>query len=244
MTINRNLKITIPNNQLVRPDYVSLGNQTEFTDTSREVLVGVPTGDDQPEWMGNLGQPFFAAAYLMVNHDQGAFTVWNSNPTEDEDYQAIDSSGAICKAGLPTPSTPSNNNGTASSDRDHGKSISPGAIAGIVVGVVAGVAIIVAALLAMFCYRKRRMTSAMQSHPPPSSSPIGPIHGGYRNWYPVEAEASKPTDIGIGSAPAEAPGDASRPPAPVEAPGDTLFPRPVYELPSSPRPPHLGGWPR
>lgn len=239
MTINRNLKITVPNSQLVRPDYVSLGNQTEFTDTSREVLVGVPTGDDQPEWMGNLGRPFFTAAYLLVNHDQGEFTVWNSNPTEDEDYQAIDSSGAICKAGLSTPSATSN---TASSDRDHGKSISPGAIAGIVVGVVAGVAITVAALLSVFCYRKRKMASAMQSHPPLSSSPIGPIHGGYRNWYPAEAEGSKPNDIGgIGSAPIEAPGDTSCPPAPVEAPGDTWYPGPVYELPSSSRRSHLGG---
>lgn len=244
MTINRNLKITVPNNQLVRPDYVSLGNQTEFTDTSREVLVGVPTGDDQPEWMGNLGQPFFTAAYLMVNHDQGAFTVWNSNPTEDEDYMAIDSSGDICKAGLPMPPAPSNNNGAASLDRGHGKSISPGAIAGIVVGVVAGAAIIVAAMLAMFCYRKRRITSAIQSHAPASSSPIGPIHGGYRNWYPVEAEAPKSANIGIGSAPAEAPGDTSRPAEPVEALGDTLYPRPVYELSSSPHPQHQGGWTR
>lgn len=231
MTINGNLKITVPNRQLVRPDYISTANTTEFSDDTREVLVGVPTGDNQPKNIGILGQPFFAAAYLMVNHDQGGFTVWNGNATKEEDIYAIDPSGSTCMVGSSS------------------KSLSSGVIAGIVVGVVVGVAIIVAALFTTFCYRKRKVAAKQNSH----HSPPGPING-ERNWYPTEAPPpfelkpdgviEAPGEISHSPAvPVEAPGDTSHPPpAPVEAPGDYSHPPPVCELSSSPGTPSSDNW--
>lgn len=235
VTINGNLKITVPNRQLVRPDYTSTANTTEFNDDTREVLVGVPTGDSQPKDIGILGQPFFAAAYLMVNHDLGKFTVWNGNATKEEDFYAVDSSGSACIVGSSS------------------KSLSPGAIAGIVVGVVVGIATIVAALFTTFRYRKKKVAAKQNSHHT-ISSPLDPVHG-ERNWCPTEAPPpfelkpdgviEAPGDISHHpAAPVEAPGDTSHPPpAPVEAPGDYSHPPPpVCELSSSPGTPSSDNW--
>ncbi|KAB8067374.1 aspartic peptidase domain-containing protein [Aspergillus leporis] len=215
VTLNRKLKITVPNKQLVVPDYVVLGNETVFSDTSREVLVGVPTGGDQPEWMTYLGQPFFTAAYLMVNHDLGTFSVWQSNPTYDEDYHAIDSTGSVCKEEVNAPTTSSNTTvSPAISDFPHqGQVLSTGVIVGIVVGAV-GVVAFIAAFLAMFFYRRRvRKLKATQKQSPQLLFPVVPKNE-YRNQFPVEAPSSGPE--------------------PTEVPGDFRQPSMAFELPTRP----------
>ncbi|KAJ1707770.1 hypothetical protein AFCA_013100 [Aspergillus flavus] len=225
ITLNRKLKITVTNNQLVVPDYVPLGNETVFSDTSREVLVGVPTGGDQPQWMTYLGQPFFTAAYLMVNQDLGTFTVWQNNVTEDEDYHAIDPSGTICKEEATAPTTSADTSvsptTTDSPKQGHGQALTTGAIVGIVVGAVAGVTLI-AAFLAMFFYRRKVRRLRGQ----PSPDQIIPVmsKGEYRNQFPVEA----PTiDRGAAEAPTTDRGAA-------EVPGDVSQPSMVFELPTRP----------
>lgn len=220
MTINDELKITVANDQLVVPDYVVLGNETVSSHTTREVQVGVPTGGDQPEWMTYLGQPFFTAAYLMVNQDQGTFSIWQNNPTHEEDYHTIDSSGSVCmRSTSDTESRPK----TTNDDQD--KALSTGAIVGIVIGVVAFTAII-ATLLATLVYRRKvqklQATGMRKERPPIRWAPQKP--GEYRNSVPAEAPATM----------------ISRPVPPlVEAPSDSQ--RSVYELCAGPAAAELRG---
>ncbi|KAE8350059.1 hypothetical protein BDV28DRAFT_151305 [Aspergillus coremiiformis] len=205
VTLNRQLKITVPNSQLVVPDYVPLGNETFFSDTSREVLIGAPTGGDQPEWMTYLGQPFFIAAYLLVNHDLGTFSVWKNNSTHKEDYHAIDSTGTIRTAEETASQT--SPSPTTSQRPDQGPSLSAGTIAGLVIGPLAGVSLL-AAFLAMCYRRKTRKLSASQEHPSSSILPKSE----YRNTFLVEAPSAEPIV--------------------VEAPGDTARASMVFELPT------------
>lgn len=216
VTLNSNVKITIPNDQLVVPDYVVLGNETVWSEDSREVLVGEPTGDS-PKWMTYLGQPFFTAAYLMVNHELEEFTVWQSNPTHKEDYQVIDSDGNICKAVSPPTQTTTSTRGSGptspvqtaeKSEKSDSGGLSTGAIVGIVIGGVAAVGIL-AGFLAFCCRRRKSQKKQAVKNEIPRYKP-GIIH---RNKYPVEAPNFDPKENGL-----------------VEAPADS---RPVFELPAA-----------
>ena len=104
VTFASGLKVTIPNDQLVTPD-INAGSDgvTFFNDTTR-VLRMAADGIK----LTVLGMPFFNAAYLMVNYatTPESFTVWQSNPTPDQDVTALSTNG--------TPSVAANADATSS----------------------------------------------------------------------------------------------------------------------------------
>lgn len=95
-----------------------------------------------------LGRHFLSSAYVMVNLDHQTFTMWEANPTTEENLVAVGTDSAptmdFCTAQSNNTSSPT----PVPSPVQHDHGLSGGAIAGIVVGTVVGVALIAGALLA------------------------------------------------------------------------------------------------
>jgi hypothetical protein len=90
-----------------------------------------------------LGMTFLSSAYLSINYDNAEFTLWQANPTTDENILAIDSTGNGCTPVASPVASPIASPVAASSATSNGadshkssSSFPVGAIAGIVVGVV------------------------------------------------------------------------------------------------------------
>lgn len=123
--------------------------------------------DDLPQ----LGRQFLSAAYLMLNQDAGQFTLWEVNPTPNEDLVAVDNQNNVveelCAAtttnstNSPPPTDPPSNTG------GKGKKLSAGAIAGIVIGSVAFIAALVTGI---FFFLRRKRNSARNSAIPQTAS--------------------------------------------------------------------------
>ncbi|KAK2751043.1 hypothetical protein FQN57_000118 [Myotisia sp. PD_48] len=165
-TLPSNVKITIPNHQLVTPTmeidekgaaYVVEGSKT----------VNIYVGDEP--FTPHLGQIFMSAAYLFVDHDLEQFTLWAANPTADTDLVTV-AQGSSCSE--PNPSSTKTGTGQ-SSNRETGtgnggststsSGLGAGPIAGIVIGVVAAVAV---AAGAFFFLRRRHKYKNIKSAPP------------------------------------------------------------------------------
>jgi hypothetical protein len=116
-----------------------------------------------------LGMTFLQAAYLHVNYDQGAFTIWQANPTSEENFVAVANSTSTCPTNTSDASVASN---TAVAKSSNG--ISGGAIGGIVIGVVSAI-ILAITIFFLRWQRKRRsaeaisyaMGGAVSTSPPP-----------------------------------------------------------------------------
>lgn len=151
-TLSSGLELTIPNSQLVVPNLEidQQGVLQEPNNTLRELLVynyETSNEDDMPL----LGQVFLSSTYLHVDNERGQFTLWQANPTTEQDLVTIPSTNnKTCpqgSAGSPNPST------------SH-RRLSSGAIAGIVVGVLVAAAALLGAL-ALALLRKRRPKNAL-----------------------------------------------------------------------------------
>jgi hypothetical protein len=148
--------------------------------------------------MPYLGQPFFTAAYLMVNQDEQKFSIWENKAVDSEDYQAIQSDGTVCKAAVPSPTA------SAQATKDS-TGLSGGAIAGIVVGVVAFVAL-VGALAATIIYQKKKAQK---------QNALDDGYGNSGNRYssasprrpPVEVPANQPNPRMVHELPVAYPGE-------------------------------------
>ena len=80
-------KITLSNDQLVVPNQVIGGTGiAAFNSSQREILIAGTFGSD-PIDITYLGQPFFTAAYMMV--EPNTFTIWQSVPTTNSDLISI-----------------------------------------------------------------------------------------------------------------------------------------------------------
>ncbi|KAI1308324.1 aspartic peptidase domain-containing protein [Xylaria venustula] len=148
--------IRIPNNQLVVPErYVdgSTGQLMSNYSRSNLVLNSLNTVNEQD--LSQLGRVFLSSAYLMVNQDNEEFTLWTANPTALEDLVGVDSAGkeatTFCTnstssiSPVSTSSAPSDSGSPM--EMENSKSLSSGAIAGIVVAAVTSLAITIGALL-------------------------------------------------------------------------------------------------
>ena len=117
-----------------------------------------------------LGMTFLSSAYLSINYDKAEFTLWQANPTTDENILAIDSTGNGCTpvaspvvSSVASPVAASSTTSNSADSHKSSSSFPVGAIAGIVVGVV--VLIIVGAAF-WFCRspRQRRKRRNDQQH--------------------------------------------------------------------------------
>ncbi|PLB36870.1 aspartic peptidase domain-containing protein [Aspergillus candidus] len=229
ITLNTELKITITNEQLVTTDSYVSEDKLGFSDTSREILVGYTDGQaNENTWY--LGQPFLTAAYLLVNHDESKFHVWQNKVTDDEEYHAVQPSGTECKSEAAAPDaakqTTSPDEGEKPSKKESG-GLSGGAIAGIVVGVVVGVALVAGAIGFILYRRKQQAGNAVTSPENPPAYVPGSSGGG--NGVAMSELAAKevaaPAELEDKDRRVEVPAE----PVAVEAPAEV---NPVYEMPA------------
>ncbi|KAK6077759.1 hypothetical protein SCUP234_06517 [Seiridium cupressi] len=157
--LSQGLQVRVPNNQFLVPfvDIDRNGSRT-FNTSRRELLInGVY---NQP---ATIGRYFLTAAYLMVDQDEGTFTMWQANPSSSRTLVPVMGSMAeeACQNGtIGDPSantTPSPSGPYDVSDSPANVGLSSGGIAGIVVGCVAALLLIgVIVFLLRRSRRKRR----------------------------------------------------------------------------------------
>ena len=159
VTVYPNLKIRIPNHQLVIPDYDvdSQGNTVEKNSSNRNVLL-YSLQDINKNDMPLFGGPFLSAAYFFVNYDQNEFSLWQSKATTNTDLLPV--GPPTCKPDAPkeTPHSTSALGAAPPSasptKADEPRKTNPtAAVAG---GVVGGVAAIACVSLALLLYRRRK----------------------------------------------------------------------------------------
>ncbi|KAM0132661.1 hypothetical protein ACHAP3_006331 [Botrytis cinerea] len=206
--LSSGLEVTIPNSQFM-PPFVTIerNGSRVFNQSEREFLYGVTS--DQPS---TLGRYFLTAAYLMVNHDENTFTLWQANPstatnlvptiTKDtaESCANVTTNGTVVVNGtLTTEPGASDTAGAiqpetdAKSDKQTG--LSHGALAGIAVGVV--LAVVILAGIAWSMLRKKKLKQEPRPaevvyHQPPAFVPDSTFAGfhevhGTQSKYEMDA---------------------------------------------------------
>ncbi|KAK1633627.1 aspartic peptidase domain-containing protein [Colletotrichum phormii] len=173
ITLSSGLKIRVDRDNLVLP-HVLLDEQTGemlVNATEKDMLFDSMQQVNEND-MAQLGWQFLSAAYLQVNHDTSEFSLWQANPTWNQDIVALDSGNNdvvnFCSSQSNDGNKTVNGGGDAGgSGNDSSASpsfsgLSRGAIAGIAVGGTAAIAIIVGAVL-WFLKRKRSRAPSLPS---------------------------------------------------------------------------------
>ncbi|KAF7897927.1 uncharacterized protein EAF01_008893 [Botrytis porri] len=189
--LDSGISVRIPNDQLIVPnlsiDHTS-GAIVANASEPELVLNAIQAGNanDLPQ----LGRQFLTAAYLMLNQDAKTFTLWEANPTENEDLVAVDGRNNPMDDFCTSPSTPNNNsaNGdlrnsnstltptsTSAADSQSSGKVSTGLIVGAAIGSVAVISIIGGILIWYISQKKRKRnliaeaavaTNMAEKHPP------------------------------------------------------------------------------
>jgi len=131
----------------VVPDYsVDSSGRQSSNATTREILLN-SLQDVNSNDMPLLGRTFLTSAYLYVNYDQSEFTLWQANPTTDQNLVAV-GSGPSCPT---TPVTPTTSAGSSPSTPPN-PSVPTGAIIG---GACGGAAVLGILIGVAFFFRRR-----------------------------------------------------------------------------------------
>ena len=150
--------MTVSNSQLVVPD-LKIDNDGSLTfNASTRVLNLNPQGTINQNDIPVLGLTFLTSAYLMVNYDKDQFTLWQANPTLNEDIVAIGPSSTCTNANSLQTATqtslPSALPTMISPPSQH--RLSRGAKAGIAIGAVAFAALLGLGTIYVLRARQRR----------------------------------------------------------------------------------------
>jgi hypothetical protein len=151
--------------------------------------------------MPKFGMTFLSAAYLNVNYDENQFTVWQANPTTNEELvgfgNSIEGCPSTTSAGAASSSTGSSPVTSSSGSSSNSSNISGGAIAGIVLGAIAVTAAVALGLF-IFCLRRRRDNRKNEqessSHPQSKS-----LFSAYGHKAELEDSATAHTSMGSGN---------------------------------------------
>ncbi|EDN93239.1 hypothetical protein SS1G_09105 [Sclerotinia sclerotiorum 1980 UF-70] len=195
--LSSGLQVTIPNSQFM-PPFVTIDRNGSriFNESEREFLYGVTS--NQPS---TLGRYFLTAAYLMINHDENTFTLWQANPSTATDLVPtiskdtaescanVTTNGTVVVNGTVTTEPGTSSSTTAATTNTNTQTgLSPGALAGIVVGILAVVAIIAGICLYMFRKKKQSpRNSEVALAPIPAFVPDSTFAG----FYEVHGTQSK-----------------------------------------------------
>jgi hypothetical protein len=160
------LEIRVPNDQYVVP-FVDIDTDgSRVIDTSKRDILMKGIEDEVP----TLGRYFLTAAYLMVNHDAGTFTLWKVNATEESnpvrvfDEEAIKqcgdkATGVIQPSAYRTASASGISDPEGDTDDSKSKSSPSGAvIGGAVASAITGAALIGVGVVYLL-YQKRTRAS-------------------------------------------------------------------------------------
>lgn len=154
--LDSGLQVRVPNSQFVLPD-MSIDKQTGEVGMNATVkdVVFYSLQDSMRNLMPGLGRYFLTSSYLMVNHEEDSFTLWEANPTTEEDLVPIideQTQKACTNNSSQTPDPSPNPNTTGTEEAPGALPISKAAIAGIVLTSGVAVDLIVAAI---FLVRRR-----------------------------------------------------------------------------------------
>ncbi|KAI6756210.1 hypothetical protein HG530_011946 [Fusarium avenaceum] len=83
------LDITIPNRQLIVPDRTIKDNGATTANASRPVIRINSLQESTKTALPYLGRYFLTAAYVVLNADSNEFTIYQANPTSEEDLVAL-----------------------------------------------------------------------------------------------------------------------------------------------------------
>jgi LPXTG-motif cell wall-anchored protein len=165
ITIQSDLQIPIANTQVVQPDATILSDGSiSYNDTLNElnVIALLPPNNGD---IVQLGRQFLSGAYLMVNEDNGTFTLWQATGGSGESLVAVDENNNVF---TPTCSSTSATSPVPTASLSSTPSIHPpppkpttSSIVGPVVGAIAGVALLVA--LGVFFRMRKRKNKAVRA---------------------------------------------------------------------------------
>jgi hypothetical protein len=195
LSIQNGIKIRIPNGQLVvdNPTYNEDNGKIEDNSTTRNIVINALSNEGNEGDLPLLGRLFLSSAYLMVNHDEDKFTLWQAETEVKpaalkavaEDGQIVENFCANSTNGDDATPASSSNSASPTSTSD---ALSGGAIAGIAFGGVGAIAILTS-FAYFFLYRRRKrrdgvvITGDYKDSPPPEYRSIG---GSVIPQYPLE----------------------------------------------------------
>ncbi|WZH40933.1 aspartic peptidase domain-containing protein [Fusarium acuminatum] len=195
--LDSGLQVRVPNDQYIVPfvDIDRSGARVTKSNVKELLMNGVA---DQP---ATLGRYFLTAAYLMVNHDAGTFTLWQANPSSKSKLVRVFDQDTADKCGedasgivQPTASaTSTKEDETQPTEEAEAASSPSGAvIGGAVAGAVIGLGV---AILGIFFLLRRRRNAMSTNQPPspPTGIQMKDDKSSYPAWcQPQEMPGSKP----------------------------------------------------
>ncbi|KJZ74280.1 hypothetical protein HIM_06286 [Hirsutella minnesotensis 3608] len=165
LVLNNDLQIRIPNHQLIFPKRYIDKDGNLAVNSSQPVLRINSLQNTTANVLPVIGRYFFTSAYLFLNRDAQQFTLWQANPTSEENLVPVNSKNEVvpiapgCTIHTETSPRP-NPKGDQGIKQDENRqtespaaSLSPGAIAGIA---VAGAALVAIAVGVIWWFRLRR----------------------------------------------------------------------------------------
>ncbi|CAG1969860.1 unnamed protein product [Fusarium graminearum] len=192
--LDSGLQVRVPNDQYIVPfvDIDRSGARVTKSKTKELLMNGVA---HQP---ATLGRYFLTAAYLMVNHDAGTFTLWQGNPTQRSklvkvfDQDTADKCGKDA-AGIVQPTasaSPKEEEEDPTDESESSSAPSAAIIGGAVAGGVVGVAVI---CLGVFFVLRQRRKGRAEEKSPPSVVHVRDDKREFPTWCPPQEMAgSKP----------------------------------------------------
>jgi hypothetical protein len=176
--LDSGLSIRVPNDQLIVPDRTISPEGEIIANGSSPNIVINPIKEINANDQLHLGRQFLSAAYVLLNEDSSTFTLWKANPTNHEDFMAVDRNNTPNIAGCSTRVTVTN-----------GSKLSTGSIVGIVVSVLA--ALLIIALLAYRGSKKNEKVRTLLKQPADyqEQAKTGPVEVPLQNLSSSELDA-------------------------------------------------------
>ncbi|KAF4974460.1 hypothetical protein FZEAL_8631 [Fusarium zealandicum] len=233
--LDSSLEITIPNRQLVIPERTIDKNGEIIANASNPVIRINPLQDVSAKTFPYLGRYFLTAAYVVLNEDANEFTLYQANPSSEEDLVALDEdnksidAAASCTVAPTATAEPGvgetggssssgdgssgsgSEDGSAGNEEDSG--LSTGAIAGIAVGVCVPAIAAIAGLIWWLMKRRKNndqnhLQSTAQYMSAAQTDPSKPGYSG-QAWIPQEMATNDhiPQEMAADNQPRRAPAE-------------------------------------
>lgn len=174
-TLDNGFQVKIANHQLIVPERYINDKGDLAVNSSQPVLRINSLQNTTANVLPVLGRYFFTSAYVLLNRDANQFTLWQANPTSDENLVPVNKKNEVVSGTqsctiVPTPSPQPDSGGDQNGKQGAGNgssasSLSSGAVAGIVVGGVAAAGIGLGVFWWCLVRRRRRSTEVEAEGP-------------------------------------------------------------------------------
>ncbi|KAI3395352.1 hypothetical protein diail_1408 [Diaporthe ilicicola] len=167
--LSSGLAVRVPNSQYIGPD-VAIDRTTGAliaNQTAPSIAINALQSGNSDD-MITIGRNFFSAAYIMTSYDTKSFTMWEANPTSNQNLVAVDESGneiSSCAGGNATATVTAGGGatqtGSRSSTSGSGSTNGNTRVGAIVGGTIGGVAVVAALIgVAAFLAIRRKPAHA------------------------------------------------------------------------------------